>query len=681
MTSYPIEDAKLAEAIESAGRKLDAQRIPFEVLGEAQISEWLKDKPRIVDDFFSRPWVEPFCGPDAVKEIGKRLNAQDVAKYRKELRRFYETIFNRHDPGIPVPAQLGERELSFRERFVIPDVFAVTGDWLSVRTDETQDRESRRSGTSSEKRDQPVSIPVPLEQIRVRFGIDRWLSQSHRSVLLGGPGSGKSVLLRALAIELLSEEPIFKEAAVRWGTLLPIWIPFSFWTSLNAKHPSPAAFSECLETWFRQFDQRKVWGLVQAALDDDRLLLLVDSLDEWTDETAARTTSDLLHTYIQLHGFPAILVSRPHGFDRVSIQGPDWQRGTLAPLSSSQQEELAIKWLTIHRRRLAERAKEQVGSDISSDVTKEASDFISRLAKSSDLTQLAEVPLTLLLLLMLHLQNSPLPANRFEAYEYVSQYFIREHPLARRVAATVTQDQEILNATDIRNVLASIAYFVQTDFPASILSLDEITNHLEPFLQDNTGLGLGLSRAEAREALRSFTNIEEGSLGLLVSQGQSHVSFFHRSLQEYLASVHLSRMPLNDQQNVIGERIGDARWREIIVGLIFLCRRSEDGDALVSTIDQTQTHLLNTLKRDDVLAEIGFGDVNISQLCAKRLIGQTFNAIETSSISSYRSRLVTHAMSGLRARKSKALVRERIKRWIPKPWPLARTLLGNTSLI
>jgi hypothetical protein len=81
MTSYPIEDAKLAEAIESAGRKLDAQRIPFEVLGEAQISEWLKDKPRIVDDFFSRPWVEPFCGPDAIKQIGKRLNAQDVAKY------------------------------------------------------------------------------------------------------------------------------------------------------------------------------------------------------------------------------------------------------------------------------------------------------------------------------------------------------------------------------------------------------------------------------------------------------------------------------------------------------------------------------------------------------------------------------------------------------------------------
>jgi hypothetical protein len=89
MTSHPIEDAKIAEAIESAGKTLEDQNITFEVLGAAQISDWLKDKPRLVDDFFSRPWVVPFCGPDALEEIGKRLNADDVARYRRELKRFY----------------------------------------------------------------------------------------------------------------------------------------------------------------------------------------------------------------------------------------------------------------------------------------------------------------------------------------------------------------------------------------------------------------------------------------------------------------------------------------------------------------------------------------------------------------------------------------------------------------
>lgn len=64
MTSHPIEDAKIAEAIVTADQRLTSFGIEFEVLGKEQISLWLKDQPRVVDDFFSRAWVEAFCGPD-----------------------------------------------------------------------------------------------------------------------------------------------------------------------------------------------------------------------------------------------------------------------------------------------------------------------------------------------------------------------------------------------------------------------------------------------------------------------------------------------------------------------------------------------------------------------------------------------------------------------------------------
>src|SRR5207302_6687167 len=72
MTSHPIEDANTVEAIEVAAKELEAQDINFEVLGALQISTWLKDQPHIVDDFFSRPWVEAFCGPGARQHLGKR---------------------------------------------------------------------------------------------------------------------------------------------------------------------------------------------------------------------------------------------------------------------------------------------------------------------------------------------------------------------------------------------------------------------------------------------------------------------------------------------------------------------------------------------------------------------------------------------------------------------------------
>src|SRR5260370_1315134 len=51
MTAHPIEDTKIADAIIAAQAQLSKHDIEFEVLGKEQISTWLKDQPRIVDDF------------------------------------------------------------------------------------------------------------------------------------------------------------------------------------------------------------------------------------------------------------------------------------------------------------------------------------------------------------------------------------------------------------------------------------------------------------------------------------------------------------------------------------------------------------------------------------------------------------------------------------------------------
>jgi hypothetical protein len=448
--------------------------------------------------------------------------------------------------------------------------------------------------------------------------------------------------------------------------MLPVWIPLSFWTTLNTKRDSPISLSECLSTWFKQFDQGEIWPLVQAAIEDERLFLLVDGLDEWTDEAAARTTSTLLQTFIQLRNLPAVLVSRPHGFERVSVQGADWQVGHLAPLSGSQQRELVSKWLTIHRTRAAESSSQQASApQPENEITeKETEEFIRKLERSSDLVQLAEVPLTLLLLLYLHLQNTPLPTNRFDAYEHVVKHFIQEHPLARKTAAASTSDANALTHEEIRHALAYIAYIVQKKFPAGVLTVDDIRDSLESFLRDNVEYGLGLTRQEALEVLRSFTNVEEGRLGLLVSQGQSQISFFHRSLQEYMAAIHLARTPLSNQTTTIQANLADARWREVIVCLVFLCQRGEDASALVDGIDLLETDTVSSLSKEDILAEIAFKSSNLPPARTKTRVLRAFGIIETSFISSQRSHVLAHAMSGLHSRKNRSIIQDRLRRWV-----------------
>src|SRR5271166_3508622 len=123
VTSHPIEDTKVGDAIETTAKRLEALDITFEVIGQERLSEWLKDHPRIVDDFFSRAWVEEFCGPEAAKELTRRMNAEKVAEYRVRLHKFYQMIFNRHDPGIPVPTRIGQDELQLRDRFIVPEVY------------------------------------------------------------------------------------------------------------------------------------------------------------------------------------------------------------------------------------------------------------------------------------------------------------------------------------------------------------------------------------------------------------------------------------------------------------------------------------------------------------------------------------------------------------------------------
>ncbi|MGA9883181.1 MAG: hypothetical protein WBQ34_05640 [Candidatus Acidiferrales bacterium] len=297
------------------------------------------------------------------------------------------------------------------------------------------------------------------------------------------------------------------------------------------------------------------------------------------------------------------------------------------------------------------------------EIEREADEFIVSLKRSNDLGELAATPLTLLLLLYLHLQNNPLPASRIEAYEYVVDHFIREHSLARRIAATLTAEQSALSPDETRKALAYLAYVVQTEFPAGTLSSEDIRSRFGGFLENEEN-GLGLSRSECREVLRSFTNIEEGSLGLLVSQGQSLVSFFHRSLQEYLAADYLGRTPRSNQEATIRERIADRRWREVLLMMVLRSGRADDAMALVAAIDQANVDRAGALVKEDLLAEIAFKDSNLPQSRSKGLAVRACEDIETSFLASHRSRLLGHVMFGLRSRKSRLLIQERIKRWI-----------------
>ena len=315
-----------------------------------QLSKKLKDLPELVDDFFGRGWVEAFCGHEKAQLLGDRLDAQQVTAFRAQMGQFYRYVFTAQDPGmlvIDAPAVA----LSLEERFVVPDIYEQRT--VQARASATsypndfgghnglRSVHSGDPGVTSPADERPSELSISIES---RRAVDEWVAGNLCSVLLGGPGSGKSTVLRNFAIDMLREEPRFAAIARKWGTYLPLWVPFPLWTKLIAERGPSVSLPEVMKSWLSGFAERGLWPLVEKALADRRVLLLVDGIDEWTNEEAAGIALNKLQVFINQRSVPAVVASRPHAFARLGMEEAGWQVAQLADLTVPQQRSIARIW-------------------------------------------------------------------------------------------------------------------------------------------------------------------------------------------------------------------------------------------------------------------------------------------------------------------------------------------------
>ena len=71
-----------------------------------------------------------------------------------------------------------------------------------------------------------------------------------------------------------------------------------------------ASVGEALKAWLEQNDSGHVWPLVEAALKDERLLLVVDGLDEWVSDDAGRYGLTALQTFADARALCRLLCLR-----------------------------------------------------------------------------------------------------------------------------------------------------------------------------------------------------------------------------------------------------------------------------------------------------------------------------------------------------------------------------------
>jgi hypothetical protein len=230
----------------------------------------------------------------------------------------------------------------------------------------------------------------------------------------GEAGSGKSTLLRCIALDLLTEHGVFTRVPRRWGGLLPIHISFSRWSRLSATLGRAAGLKEVVAETLQPALTADLLCLLDRAIDERRVLLLLDGLDEWSDEQAARTTLQHILAFVATHNVSTITTARPRGLDKIGTIPQGWRTAELAPLSLDQQRTLAAVWFS---RGLGRAAASEQGPEIRGPIEARLDRFFAELARDRRLSSLAGNPLLLVGLIALSIRQIALPRNRVQAVQ------------------------------------------------------------------------------------------------------------------------------------------------------------------------------------------------------------------------------------------------------------------------
>ncbi|MED2918694.1 NACHT domain-containing protein [Bacillus thuringiensis] len=665
-TSESMVPTECADEIEAQREVLNKEGIKFISWDKVTLSSKLKDLPKIVDDFFGRSWVDRFCGSEKAQGLGSRLDNKLVSEFREKMKVFYKQVFQTHDPGLPTATNMNMSSITLEDRFVLPDISDRRTINLSNNVYDTKQKYNEVSLSNKPQHKEDRNITTGLNTTyQQRQDFESWLSNNNgRNIIIGGPGSGKSTLLRYIAIDLLSKSPKLSNLSKKWGLYLPVWIPFALWTKyISESQTGTCSIKDVLMGWLKSWDEERLWPLVERALNDERLILLVDGLDEWTNEHSARIALNRLTVFVQQRNIPVILTSRPHGFERMGLGSKGWEIGELSDFSTSQQKELLDIWFTLwHQNNIG---AQEVKVDEVRQRTKHTIDgFMSELQKSSDLRELAKVPLLLSLLILLKINDARLPQNRFKAYDKLIELLISTHPQRRIAAAGIQMNQIDLTDDEIKMVMSFLAFIIHEKHNEGIISTSEATLQLEEYLKDEE-LGLGLEKRDALKISKAIINIGEGNLGLLVSKSPTEVGFFHRAFQEFLASYFLYTSNRKNQLQLIESNCTNSQWHEVILGLFYINNRPEDIRDYTKIIKDKMVTESESFSKKLLLYEAAFGQYNMPTSLAKKYCEEAFDEIETNHWMPYREKVLRIVIDGLRSSRLKEIIKQKIIEWFP----------------
>ena len=333
-------------------------------------------------------------------------------------------------------------------------------------------------------------------------------------VVVGDPGSGKSVLLEYLAL-LWAERP----PAGRGGLPMPLLIELKTYVE-NLGKGVCTNFLEFLERGSGivfPLDRKELDALLQRG----QAVFLLDGLDEIFDQTMRQQVTQDLVTYTTRYPMARFLVtSRIIGYDLVAplLRDAGFQHWMLQDLDETQQEEFIRHWHTLAY--ADARDRDEKANRLRDSVTNVAT-----------IRELAQSPLLLTLMALLN-RHQELPRDRNELYEQASRLMLQQWDASRALREDPLLVQQGFDYKDKQAMLRAVALRMQTSpegLAGNVIAADDLAQTLVDYLQIQ-----GYTNPRPI-AVRLIQQLRERNF-ILCLLGDDYFAFVHRTFLEFFCA-------------------------------------------------------------------------------------------------------------------------------------------------
>lgn len=369
--------------------------------------------------------------------------------------------------------------------------------------------------------------------------VESALGGASRVLLRGEAGSGKTTLLRWLAIT--AARGAFTAELADWNGLTPVFVKLREYSGRSL----PKKPEELLDGVAGNITGIMPRGWVERQLRDNKVLLLVDGVDELLG-SERRSVRDWLRKLLGAYGgIRVVVTSRP------TAAGADWLRRedfTALHLDRMTPPDLAAFVRQWHQ------AVRELGDELPcgvDELPRYEQSLLNSLKDRAHLQSLAGTPLLAAMLCAMHLnRGSQLPRDRMELYRNALHTLVHERDADRNVPSA--QDSK-LSLSDKLVVLRDLAWRL-SDNNRSEIALAQAAVHVAAKLS-------AMRHLEIQDGYQVLEQLRDRS-GILRSPVEGRLDFVHRTFQEYLAAEEAT------EEDRIGNLVGRAHldlWRETII--------------------------------------------------------------------------------------------------------------------